>query len=95
MAKYGISNEGVESLNQLANDMGTLNDDIEEAGKTLKTTVSGFGEGLGIYEEKINELVDSVNAAQASGRESVEQLITGIKSLAQKVQELVSAGLGS
>lgn len=95
MAKYGISNEGVQSLNQLVSDMGKLNDDIEKAGKTLKSTVGGYGYGLGIYEEQINELVDSVNAAQESGRESVEQLAVSIKKLAQNVQDLVSAGLGS
>ena len=95
MAKYGISNEGVQALNQLASDMSNLNDDIEKAGKTLKSTVSGYGDELGIYEEQINDLVDSVNAAQESGRESVEQLTTSIKKLAQDVQDLVSAGLGS
>lgn len=95
MAKYGIDNEGVQALNQLASDMSSLNDDIEKAGKTLKSTVSGYGDGLGIYEEQINELVDSVNAAQESGRESVEQLAVSIKKLAQNVQDLVSAGLGS
>lgn len=95
MAKYGINNEGVQALNQLASDMCSLNDDIEKAGKTLKSTVSGYGDGLGIYEEQINELVDSVNATQESGRESVEQLAVSIKKLAQNVQDLVSAGLGS
>ena len=95
MAKYGISNEGVQSLNQLASDMSKLNDDIEKAGKTLKSTVNGYGDGLGVYEEQITELVDSVNAAQESGRESVEQLTASIKKLAQNVQDLVGAGFGS
>ena len=95
MANYDISSEGVESLNQLASDMSKLNDEIEKAGKTLKSTVSGYGDGLGIYEDQINELVDRVNAAQEGGREAVEQLTAQIKKLAQTVQDLVSAGLGS
>ncbi len=95
MAKYGISSEGVDSLNQLATDMSNLNDDIEKAGKTLKSTISGYGEGLGIYEEKINDLVESVNAAQETGREAVEQLIGSIKKMAQTVQEFVNYGLSS
>lgn len=33
MAKYGINQEGVESLNQLANDLGSINNEIEEDGK--------------------------------------------------------------
>ena len=93
MAKYGISNEGVQSLNQLASDMSKLNDNIEEAGKTLKSTINCYGDSLGIYETEINELVDNVNSVQESGRESVEQLTTNIRKLAQNVQDLVSSGL--
>lgn len=33
MAKYGINKEGVDSLNQLANDLGNINNAIEENGK--------------------------------------------------------------
>ncbi len=95
MAKFGISNEGVQSLNQLASDMSRLNDDIRNAGRTLKSSVSACGDGLGIYEEEINDLVDSVNTAQESGRESIEQLTASVKKLAQDVQDLVSAGLGA
>lgn len=94
MAKFGISNEGVQSLNQLASDMSQLNGDIEECGKTLKSSISGYSDGLGIYEEKILELVESVNSAQEEGRESIEQLTASVKKLSQTVQELVNAGLG-
>ena len=58
MAKYGINKEGVASLNQLANDLGTINKDIEDDGKKLKSTVSGLSDNLGIYEEQIIELID-------------------------------------
>lgn len=64
MAKYGINKEGVASLNQLANDLGTINKDIEDDGKKLKSTVSGLSDNLGIYEEQIIELIDKVNTEQ-------------------------------
>ena len=94
MAQYGINKEGVDSLNQLAQDMSTINDDILENGKKLKATIVGLGDGLGVYESQILDLVDNVNTTQEKGRESVEQLTASVKKLAQTVQDLLSAGLG-
>ncbi len=94
MAKYGISQEGVDALNQLASDMMNINNDIEQSGRTLKGQVSGLSDGLGVYEEEIIELVDEVNNAQEKGRESLIKLSTKAKELANQVSELLNAGLG-
>lgn len=94
MAKYGINKEGVDSLNQLSNDLGTVNTDIEENGKKLKSTISTLGEDLGIYEDQILEIIENVNAAQKKGRESIEELSVRVKKLATDAEALVSAGLG-
>ena len=94
MAKYGISQEGVDALNQLAQDMININNDIEQSGRTLKGQVSGLSEGLGVYEDEIIELVDEVNNAQEKGRESLIKLSTTAKELANQVSELLNAGLG-
>ncbi len=92
MAVYGISKEGADALKQLATDMGNLNNDIQECGKKLTNKISGLGEGLGLYESKILELVSSVNQTQEKGRESVELLTTKIKKMAADVEAMVSAG---
>ena len=94
MAKYGISQEGVDALNQLASDMMNINNDIEQSGRTLKGQVSGLSDGLGVYEEEIIELVDEVNNAQEKGRESLIKLSTKAKELANQVSELLNTGLG-
>ena len=94
MAKYGINKEGVASLNQLANDLSSINKDIEDDGKKLKTTVSGLADNLGIYEDQINELIDKVNAEQQKGRESIQQLSGKVKKMATDAEALVNAGLG-
>lgn len=94
MAKYGINKEGVDSLRQLANDLGNINKDIEDDGKKLKTTVSSLGDNLGIYEDQILEVVESVNSAQQKGRESVQQLSAKVTKMADDAEALVSAGLG-
>lgn len=94
MAKYGINKEGVASLNQLANDLGTINKDIEDDGKRLKTTISGLSDNLGIYDEQINELIDKVNTEQQKGRDSIQQLSAKVKKMADDADALVNMGLG-
>lgn len=93
MAKYGISQEGVDSLNQLAQDLMNINNDIEQCGRNLKGKVSGLGEELGTYEDQINDLVDAVNNAQEKGRESLIKLSVKAKDLANQVADLLAAGL--
>ena len=93
MAKYGISKEGADSLKQLATDMSTLNNDIQECGRRLTSKVSGLGEGLGLYEDQILDLVANINRTQEKGRESVELLANKVKKMASDVETLVSAGL--
>ena len=93
MAVYGISKEGADALKQLATDMSTLNNDIQECGQKLTAKVSGLGEGLGIYEEQILELIAGVNQTQEKGRESVELLTNKVKKMAADVEAMVSAGL--
>ncbi len=94
MAVYGINKEGVDALNQLAKDMKRLNGDIEACGKTLVATVNGLSSELGIYDQQILSLVQSVNQAQSKGREAVETLADSVQKLAEKAQELVQLGLG-
>lgn len=94
MARYGINKEGVESLNQLANDLSSINNDIEEDGKKLKSTVSSLGDNLGIYEDQILELIEKVNSAQQKGRESIQSLSSKVRKMATDAEALVNAGLG-
>lgn len=93
MAVYGISKEGANALKQLAKDMSTLNNDIQECGKKLTAQVGALGEGLGIYEDRILDLVVGINQAQEKGRESVEQLTAKVKKMADDVDAMVQAGL--
>lgn len=93
MAKYGISKEGADSLKQLATDMSTLNNDIQECGRKLTSKVSSLGEGLGLYEDQILDLVANINRTQEKGRESVELLTNKVKKMAADVEAMVCAGL--
>lgn len=93
MAKYGISKEGADSLKQLATDLSNLNNDIQECGRKLTATVNGLGDGLGIYEEPILDLIAEVNRTQEKGRDSVELLTGKVKKCLSEVETLISIGL--
>lgn len=94
MAKYGISQEGVDALNQLARDMMNINTEMEQCGRTLKGQISGLSDELGVYGDEIIELVDEVNNAQEKGRESLIKLSVKAGELANQVSELLNSGLG-
>lgn len=88
MAKYGINSEGVEAMNQLANDLKNINGDIEENGEKLKNTVTALGEDLGIYEEQILELIGEINRTQKNGRAAIQQLSEKIRNKAIQIETL-------
>lgn len=93
MTKYGVSKEGINSLTQLATDIGSIGGEIEESGQALTAAIGAIDDGLGTYEDEIIDLVGSINAAQEKGRGSAERLSGKISKMASDVEELVNAGL--
>lgn len=93
MAKYGISKEGADSMRNLASRLQKGTDDIREGGNALRSEITGIGEGLGVYEEQILELVAEINLAQTKGQQAVETLISKANNKAADIESLVSAGL--
>lgn len=65
MARCAISREHADALRQLAKDLNETTQEIEESGETLRSTVSGLGGALGIYETLILDLISQVKRAQA------------------------------
>ena len=92
MAKYAISQQGADSLRQLAQDIRTSVDAITDDGNTLRGTVVGL-QGLGVYESEITDAVAGVNLAASKGSQAVESLITKLNSKAGEIDALVSSGL--
>ena len=92
MPKYGISPEGVSALNQLAKDIGAINNEIEESGTLLTSKISSIGDRQGVYEEEIVEVVSAVNATQEKGRDSAELLSGKVSDMATNVESLLNAG---
>lgn len=57
MAKYGISEEGVESLRKLSNNLLSGTVALDDAGTLLERQMLALDERLGIYEDEIFELI--------------------------------------
>lgn len=89
MTKYAISAEGAAAMRKLAGDMRSLESDISTASSTLTGKVSGLGDGLGVFEEKILEVIGQVDAAQKTGESAIETLSTQIDGKASTIEGLI------
>lgn len=63
MAKYAISQEGLDSLDKLSGELMQVVTGIDDACKTLYTKVEGLESGLGVYEKDILLCLREVIAA--------------------------------
>lgn len=98
MAKYAISEEGVSQLQKLSKSIISDTENIYEAGISLKNNISSLGEGLGIYENEIIDLVNHNQATLQSNREIFKQLSDSIIKKADEICGLMgfgSVGLGN
>lgn len=98
MAKYAISEEGVSQLQKLSKSIISDTENIYEAGISLKNNISSLGEGLGIYENEIIDLVNHNQATLQSNREVFKQLSDSIVKKADEICGLMgfsSAGRNS
>ena len=85
MAKYAISEEGVSQLQKLSKSIISDTENIYEAGISLKNNISSLGEGLGIYENEIIDLVNHNQATLQSNREVFKQLSDSIIKKADEI----------
>ena len=75
MAKYAISQEGLDSLDKLSNDLMQVVTGIDDACKTLYTKIEGLESGLGVYEKDILICIREVIATNQQGKEGVSHLV--------------------
>ena len=94
MAKYAISNEGASALDELAKALENMSKEVEYSAKKLKLAVLSC-DGLGIYREPIEDLVDVtiMIAEKLTEDDHVKQLILVLRRQSQDIKEMVSSGL--
>lgn len=91
MAKYAISQEGLDSLDKLSNDLLQVVLGIDDACRTLYAKIEGLEAGLGVYEKDILMCIREVVAANNQGKESVSHLVaTAIPQQKAIIEEIIS-----
>lgn len=91
MAKYAISQEGLDSLDKLSNELMQVVTGIDDACKTLYTKIEGLESGLGIYEKDILVCIREVVAASQQGKDGVAHLVaTAIPRQKAIIEEIMS-----
>lgn len=76
MAKYAISQEGLDSLDKLSAGLMQVVTGIDDACKTLYTKIERLESGLGVYEKDILLCLREVIAANNQGKDGVAHLVT-------------------
>ena len=96
MTRYGISEEGAaamellgEKLRNAANGIGTQSSNLNS-----KVTALSSGGRLGIFGDEIKTLTTGNSAAVQRANENIGVISQKAKSIAGKIRELVSVGLG-
>ena len=98
MAKYAISQEGLDSLDKLSNELMQVVTGIDDACKTLYAKIKGLESDLGVYEKDILICIREVVAANQQGKESVAHLVaTAIprqKAIIEEIMRMVDGTSG-
>ncbi len=91
MAKYAISQEGLDSLDKLSNELMQVVTGIDNACRTLYNKIEGLDSGLGVYEKDILICIREVVAANQQGKEGVAHLVsTAIPRQKAIIEEIMS-----
>lgn len=91
MARYAISQEGLDSLDKLSNVLMQVVTEIDDACKILYEKIEGLEHGLGIYEKDILMCIRDVIAANKQGKEGVAHMVaTSIPKQKAVIEELMS-----
>ncbi len=99
MAKYAISQEGLASLDKLANELIQVVTGIDDACRTIYSKIEGLESSLGVYEKDILICIREVVAANNQGKEGVLHLVaTAIpqqKVIIEEIMNMVGGTDGS
>lgn len=93
-ARYGISQDGVVSLKALARNLLTNANNVFEASTVLEQKVASINEGLGIYADEIEHIIQQNRIILNRNREDIVGLARSVNSKANDVQNLLTLGLG-
>lgn len=88
MARYGISEEGAESLRKLSNDLLTGTVALDDAGTRLERQMLALGDRLGIYEDEIFDLISKHKRALNDNNAEFVELSNKILAKSEEIRGL-------
>lgn len=95
LAKYAISEEGIQALEKLSQDLKQASNAIDEESVKLHRIAEGLEDGLGIYYKDILELIRDVVTVNKTSKDEVEYLADKrIPQLKELIFTLMCNGMG-
>lgn len=92
MAKYGISESGVNSLRKLSNDLLSGTVALDDAGTLLERQMLALGERLGVYGDEILDLVNHNRATLQANKDIFKKLSDTVMNKADEIYSLMGLG---
>lgn len=95
MTKYAISEEGADAVELLSKKLLEASKKIDDNSIKLKNDVNAVSGELGIFREKIHDLINRNTASLDHYRDSIEYISNKTRKLSENIRELVHVGLGT
>ena len=90
---YDLSPEGIENLRTLSSNLERSAANIQDCGNTLKNGISAMNGDLGVFEDRINDLVDEIRSAENKSIQAIEDTCQFIQSKIEKMEIIIGLGL--
>lgn len=91
--KYAISQQGLEAMLELGNNLRKNQNDIKEARDDLKKKISDLGPSVGEFEEPLNDLISDLAASLQKEEDIIEEFAQKAYVLASEIEKLLNSGL--
>lgn len=90
MAKYAISQEGVDAMKQLSEDITSSLDGIGRATVKLQNQIKEFMEELGVYGLDIWAMTLQINGIMEDNRDALMELAEKVQKKSEEILELIN-----
>lgn len=87
--KVAVSEEGAQALDMVANTLPDCVERIDMACNLLSSVADENAEVLGPHQNRVAEILEEVQRAQADSKASVIRVETKLRKLSSKIREIV------
>lgn len=90
VAKYAVTDEGVEELNKLSARLPELLEEIETIAAKLQSELDSNSSGIGPHAASIESLLEEIETTTRESADPVEEISEDVADLAKSYQDIIA-----